>query len=142
MNQDYQNGQNGQNSQSTQNDQNGQGNFNQNNYDSGSYQYSGSYNQSQNFTSEFKAHQHDGIIALITGIVSLFLFGLVGVVLSVISIVFGINARKFPQQKTYGTVGVVCGVISLIKIALAGFIAFSIAIPFFGELFKTLMYNI
>lgn len=123
------------------NNYNNQENYNQNSYDSDSYNYSGSYNQSAEFTKDLKGHQYDGLISIITGIISLFFFGLIGIVLGIISLIFGISARKIPEQKTYGTVGLVCGIITLIKVALTGLITMGIIFPFLGSMLSAVMYN-
>lgn len=111
---------------------NGTGPEGQDNHNN-TYQYNQGYNQSRNFTDDLKGHQYDGIIALFCGILGLLSNGLVGIVLCVISIVLGVKARKFPEQKTYGTIGIICAVIGLIKRAVI-LILFSTAfLPLIGH---------
>ena len=97
------------------------------------YQYNQGYNQSQNFTDNLKGHQYDGIISLFCGILGLLSNGIVGIVLCVVSIVLGVKARKYPEQKTYGIIGIVCAVIGLIKRALILILFSTALLPFFGH---------
>lgn len=128
--------------ENNQNNNQSQNNYNQNSYDNGSYSYNGNYNQSQQFTSELKNHQYDGLISIITGILSLFFFHIIGIVLSIIAVIFGISARKIPAQKTYGTVGLICGIISLVKISLFGLISIGLLFPLFSGITENLFYGL
>lgn len=116
----------GYNDESQQNQQAEPGNNN-------GYEYNQGYNQSKNFTDDLKGHQYDGLIALFCGILGLLSNGLVGIVLCVVSIVLGVKARKFPEQKTYGTIGIVCAVIGLIKRVLIILVFSTAFLPIIGH---------
>ena len=85
------------------------------------YNYDAGINTEKNHTQKVQ-RKYDGIVALISGAISLLAlkphFVLPSLIVSIIAIVFGVAGRKNPGQKGFATAGIILGILGLVKSAV------------------------